>query len=70
MSSTTGPGAESNRGSSANVGGSAGMGSMAKRSGIQPPVDLAAEVMARSEFAALGRPFKACPLKDLTEAEM
>jgi len=46
------------------------MGSMAKRSGIQPPVDLAAEVMAGSEFAALGRPFKACPLKDLTEAEM
>lgn len=32
-------------------------------------VDLAAEVMAVPEFAAMGRPFKSCPPKDLTEAE-
>lgn len=48
----------------ANNGKSRGM----QRS-VKPPADLAAEVMAVSDFAALGRPFKSCAPKDLTEAE-
>lgn len=31
--------------------------------------DLAAEVMKVEQFAALGRPFRSCPAKELTEAE-
>lgn len=36
---------------------------------VKPPADLAAEVMAVPDFAGLGRPFKSCVPKDLTEAE-
>lgn len=45
-----------------------GLGMSAQRSN-KPPADLAAEVMKVPDFASLGRPFKSCAPKDLTEAE-
>lgn len=41
----------------------------AQRVGPTPPADLAAEVRKVPDFTSLGRPFKSCPPKDLTEAE-
>lgn len=62
--------------------GGAGVGDLSSRgtksgAGVAPGVsaknaasiDLAAEVMKVDEFSSLGRPFKSCPPKDLTEAE-
>lgn len=50
-----------------------GMGGVSSRNtqrgGPQPAVDLAAEVTKVPDFAALGRPFKSCAPKELTEAE-
>ncbi|CDF34210.1 Coatomer subunit gamma [Chondrus crispus] len=41
----------------------------AQRGRPTPPADLAAEVLKVPDFTSLGRPFKSCPPKDLTEAE-
>lgn len=48
---------------------SAGMGAIPSAMKKAVAIDLSAEVMATSEFADLGRPFKSSPPKDLTEAE-
>lgn len=58
-----GTGDVSSRGAVGGLGATSGMGKSIAA------VDLAAEVMKVEEFASLGRPFKSCAPKDLTEAE-
>lgn len=64
VSGGAGVGDMSSRGTVAGRGAASGTG--AKNAG---QVDLAAEVMKVEEFSSLGRPFKSCAPKDLTEAE-
>lgn len=67
ISSGTGVGSESR--STKGIISSSNMGGLSQRGATQAPIDLAAEVTAVPEFAPLGRPFKSCPPKELTEAE-
>lgn len=50
-------------------GDTADRAGVAARRNKEVVVDLAAEVMKVEQFAALGRPFRSCPSKELTEAE-
>lgn len=51
------------------LSGSGASSAMSARNASKPVVDIAAEVMEHPEFKDMGRPFKSCPPRDLTEPE-